>query len=189
MKYSAVILSFALGVFALPQEASSVTTPAPSAPSVSFTPQQTCAAACADDDVTCKAECFGVARPNTSQILETTQCAMDCDQGSGSPEDTKAYGDCQQACYAKYFPSSQTLGVGGPAPASSAGGAAPTGSDGAAAPTGASQSPTGTGAQASGSGTPTGSAAGNQPTGAASSNKVQLAGAGIAGLAMAIFAL
>jgi hypothetical protein len=122
MKYSVIVASLALGVFAIPQEQSSTITSAPAAPSYSQTPQQSCAAQCDDADVTCKAQCFGVARPNTSQVLETTKCAEECDQGSGSPEDTKKFGDCLQKCYADFFPSSQTLDGGAPgSPASSAG--------------------------------------------------------------------
>jgi hypothetical protein len=118
MKYAVIIASLALGVFAFPQDQASTITSAPAVPSYTPTPQQQCAAKCDDADVTCKAECFGVARPNTSQILETNKCAAECDQGSGSPEDTKKFGECLQDCYAKFFPSSQTLS--GPAPASDA---------------------------------------------------------------------
>lgn len=114
MKYSVIIASLALGVFAFPQDQGSTITSA-SAPGYTPTPQQQCAEKCDVTDVTCKAECFGVARPNESQVNESTQCAMKCDQGSGSPEDTEKYAQCQQDCYASFFPSSQTLGGAPPA--------------------------------------------------------------------------
>ncbi|KAF2278098.1 uncharacterized protein EI97DRAFT_372856 [Westerdykella ornata] len=176
MKYTTAILALAVGALALPQEASTITSAPVSAASVTFTPQQSCAMQCDPADVTCRAQCFGVARPNTSQVLETNECASKCDQGSGSPEDTKKYGECLLDCYAKYFPSTQTLTPGGN------GNAAPTTTG-----TGAN-TPTGTNGQPTGSG----SAAGSKPTGAANVNGVQLAGVGFAGFAgfvMALFAL
>lgn len=51
---------------------------------------------------------MGIARPNSSQAVETTECAAKCDQGDGSAEDTKKYSDCVQSCIASLFPSSQT---------------------------------------------------------------------------------
>lgn len=182
MKYSAVLLALAVGAFAMPQEASQVT----SAPAVtqtpSLTPQQSCAVACDPADVTCQAACLGIARPNSSQAVATNECAAKCDQGSGSPEDTQKFSDCVQSCIASLFPSSQTVGVPGAAsnaPASGTGAgasnsAAPTGS--AASGSGATGTPTGTGAPSS------------ESTGAASANTLQVAGAGLAGL-FAIFAL
>lgn len=184
MKYSVIIASLALGAFAFPQDQASTITSAPAVPSYSPTPQQQCADKCDAADVTCKAECFGVARPNTSQIIETTECAMKCDQGSGSPEDTKKYADCQQACFASFFPSSQTLG--GPNPASNPGatGTAATGSPTNTEEGGPQETGEGGDSEESQSGTPSAS-----PTGAASSNKVGIAGAGLAGLALAVFGL
>jgi len=186
MKYAVIIASLALGAFALPQDQASTITSAPPAASYSATPQQKCAEKCDAADVTCKAECFGVARPNTSQILETTECAMKCDQGSGSPEDTKKYADCQQACFASFFPSSQTLG--GPAPASNA---AATGTAATGSPTGTEEGgPQETGGDGGDSEeSQTGTAADSKPTGAANSNKAGIAGAGLAGLALAVFGL
>jgi len=175
MKYSAVILALALGAFALPQEASTITSAPATGTSSAKSPEQTCLDSCDITDVTCRAECLGVARPNESQVEETTKCAEDCDQGSGSPEDTKKYGECQQACFAKYFPSSQTLDAPGGA------------SNAAATGTGASGTAQGTGAE------PTSDATGSadQPgsTGAASLNSVHIAGAGLAGLVLAVFGL
>lgn len=180
MKYSLIFVSLALGAFALPQDQASVTSPA--APGPSFSPQQECAAKCEVTDVTCKAECFGVARPNESQVVETTQCAAECDQGDGSPEATERYGQCLLDCNAKFFPSSQTLTD--PAPASNpAATATPT--DGSNPTDG----PTGTGAKPTGSSTETGLPAQASGTGAANSVQAKIAGAGLAGLALAIFGL
>jgi len=185
MKYSVIIASLALGAFALPQDQASTITSAPAVPSYTPTPQQQCADKCDVADVTCRAECFGVARPNTSQILETTECAMKCDQGNGSPEDTQKYADCQQACFASFFPSSQTLGA--PAPASNA---ATTGTA-TGTPTGTEEGgPQETGGDGNDSEeSQSGTADGASPTGAANSNTVGIAGAGLAGLALAVFGL
>ncbi|KAF2736645.1 hypothetical protein EJ04DRAFT_510948 [Polyplosphaeria fusca] len=193
MKY-ATILAFAVGAIALPQEASSITSAPASAASAALTPQVSCALACDPADVTCQASCLGIARPNSSQAVETTECAEKCDQGDGSPEATEKYSQCVQSCISNFFPSSQTAlaPAAGSAGASSAasGGASATGAAASAASSGASQAPSGTGAEATGaSGTPTGAASPSSTTGAANSNHVQAAGAGIAGLVLALFAL
>jgi hypothetical protein len=129
MKYSAIIVSLAVGAFAVPQ-ASTITSPPASVASASLTPQVSCALACPSGDVTCQAACVGIARPNSSQAVETTECAEKCDQGDGSPAATEKYSQCVQACIASFFPSSQTAAVGG---ASSGAPAATTGSAGASA--------------------------------------------------------
>lgn len=70
---------------------------------------------------------MGIARPNSSQAVETTECAAKCDQGDGTKEATEKYSDCVQSCIANLFPSSQTGAMipgGGAAPASSAGASA-----------------------------------------------------------------
>lgn len=132
MKYTAALIALAAGALALPQEASSITS-APTA-SVSLTPTQSCLASCSAGDVTCQAACVGVARPNSSQAVETNECAARCDQGDGSPEATEAYAKCQQDCFASLFPSTQTLAPFAPGAASSgAAGASASGSGGAAA--------------------------------------------------------
>lgn len=105
MKYSVIIPALALVGFAVAQEGTptnSATTP--------YESQEQCAEDCDPADVTCRAQCLGVARPNTEQVMETTECAAACDQGDGSAEATRRYGECQQACYASFYPSSQTLG-------------------------------------------------------------------------------
>jgi hypothetical protein len=128
MKYSAVLL-FAIGAFALPQEASVTTAPkTPAAIPSGLTPAISCAMSCDDSDVTCKAACMGNARPNASQVIETNECAAKCDQGDGSTEDSIAYGKCVDGCINSLFPSSQTAfapgAAGGAVASGSAGGAA-----------------------------------------------------------------
>ncbi|KAJ4355282.1 hypothetical protein N0V95_003037 [Ascochyta clinopodiicola] len=130
----------------------------------------------------CRASCLGIARPNSSQAVETTECAAKCDQGDGTAEATKKYSDCVQSCIASLFPSSQT-GSQIPGAAASSGAAAGTGTK-SANPTAS------TGASGSGSGSnvsQTGSAA-SQATGAANSISARIGGAGLAGL-LAVFAL
>jgi len=173
MKYSAILLAFALGVAAIPQDQPSTITSAPASPSTTQSATEICLAKCDPSDVTCQARCVGVARPNESQIVETTECAAKCDQGDGSPEATEKYADCQQACFAKYFPSSQTLtGEGGK-------------------PSDPASNPSGTASGANPTGAENGTETGSQPqsTGAASMNSIHFAGAGLAGLALAVFGL
>lgn len=110
MKVAAVLFSTilaAVSVRAAPQQASTVSSVASS--TVSLTPAQTCLAQCSAGDVTCEAACVGTAHPNASQVNATTQCAMACDQGDGSAAATQKYAECQQACIASYFPTSQTV--------------------------------------------------------------------------------
>ncbi|KAF2118267.1 hypothetical protein BDV96DRAFT_684919 [Lophiotrema nucula] len=193
MKYSTIIVSLAAGVFALPQDQSTITSAPASAASGSLTPQQSCALySCQAGDVTCQASCLGIARPNSSQAVETTECAAKCDQGDGSPEATEKYSECVQSCIASLFPSSQTAGL--PAAASGASNAASnaasaTGAAASAASSGASRAASGTTAQPTGSATGSGAASSSTPTGAAKSNNVQVAGAGLVGIVLAMFAL
>jgi hypothetical protein len=61
-------------------------------------------------------------------VNDTHDCAAKCNQGSGSPADTKAYSDCVQSCISSHFYSGSPAT---PKPASgsaSAGSAAATGS-------------------------------------------------------------
>lgn len=193
MKYSFAIAALAAVVFALPQQDSTITS-AP-APTPSLDPATaslvSCVNKCDASDVTCKAQCVGVARPNSSQAVETNECAAKCDQGDGSPAATEAYAKCQAACFESLFPSTQTVAPF--APGSPSSGAAPSGS---AAPTqsggnspSAGSTPSGTGAQSTNaSGSPTASGAQASGSSAANSNSAKILGAGLAGF-MAIFAL
>jgi len=78
---------------------------------------------------------LGIARPNSSQAVETTECAEKCDQGNGSAEDTQKYSDCVQGCIAKLFPSSQTGSLIPGAGAAAASSAASGSNGGSANPT------------------------------------------------------
>jgi hypothetical protein len=119
MKFSTALISAALVAFAAAQTTTSTS-------EIPKTTQEICLEDCGDSDVTCRAGCLGVPRPNEEQIAETDKCSRACDQGEGSPEDIEAYGQCLLACVDSHFlPTS----VGGTAPTGS--GAAPTGTDGA----------------------------------------------------------
>ncbi|KAF2001193.1 hypothetical protein P154DRAFT_619538 [Amniculicola lignicola CBS 123094] len=183
MKYSAIILSFALGAFAIPQ-ASTITSAPASVVSANLTPEQSCATACPPGDVNCQAGCFHVAHPNSSQVVETNECAAKCDQGNGSPEDTQKFSDCVQTCINKYYPSSQTYTVpAGSAAPSNAASVTGAQASGASAVSGTGSKPTGSGSSA------TAASSSTSTPGAAAVNSVQVAGASFFGLVMAIFAL
>jgi len=161
-------------VSATPQETASTTV-------VSLTPEASCAAKCAADDICCKATCFHVPCPNEAMANKTTECARACPQGNGSPADTEAYGRCQSACISSYFfTGTATLpGATGTAAAS-----------GSASHSAASGSGSGSGSQTA-SATGSGSAATTKPSGAAANVQYQLgsSAAGIIGLVIAAFAL
>lgn len=193
MKYIA-ILALAVGALARPQDASSITSAPPTAASAALTPQVSCALACNPGDVTCQAACLGIARPNSSQVVETNECAAKCDQGDGSPAATEKFSQCVQACISSHFPSSQTA-FGGPGNAAPSGAASSAGATGAvqsaassAAASGASKAASATGSQATGSATSSTTASTSSP-GAGNSVQVQAAGVGLAGLVFALFAL
>jgi len=184
MKYSIIILSSLIaGAFARPQASGTIT----AAPSVvtGLTPAQSCIASCKAGDVNCQAACQGAAHPNSSQVVETTQCAEKCDQGDGSPAATEKYSQCVQACISSYFPTSQTVAAapGGSQSAASTGSEA-TGKSGDKSATGTATKATGSAASGTASG------AGASSTGAANAHaQMGASAAGIAGLFMAVFAL
>lgn len=188
MKYSAVLL-FAIGAFALPQEASVTTAPqAPAAIPSGLTPAISCALSCDAGDVTCQAACLGNARPNASQAVATNECAAKCDQGDGSTADSIAYAKCVDSCINSLFPSSQTAFAPGAAAGAAASGSAGSAASAAASATGSANPTATSGDSASGTGSESGSGAGPASTGAADKASTRLAGAGLAGL-LAIFAL
>ncbi|KAF2846830.1 hypothetical protein T440DRAFT_540611 [Plenodomus tracheiphilus IPT5] len=179
MKYSAVLL-FAIGAFAIPQDATVTSAPAAAAIPSGLSAPVSCALACEAGDVTCQAACLGNARPNASQAIATNECAAKCDQGDGSTAASQAFARCVDACINSLFPSSQTANIPG-----AAGGAASSAASAAASATRSALSTASAGASAaSGSG----SGASPQSTGAADMNSARIAGAGLAGL-FAIFAL
>jgi hypothetical protein len=182
MKYTVAILALAAGVFAIPQDASSIT----SAPAATSTPELlpaiSCVNNCEPGDVTCQAACLGAAHPNTANVIDTTKCAEKCDQGDGSKEDSDKFSACVQSCISNHFPTSQTVA---PAAGASAGAS---GASNAANPTGsAGSSASGTGSNAAASESGSGSSA-PASTAGANANSVHIVGAGFAGL-MAFFAL
>ncbi|KAI9866590.1 MAG: hypothetical protein M1813_001142 [Trichoglossum hirsutum] len=181
MKVSAAVIIagfLAAAVQAVPQ-ASDTAAPAPTH---TQTPQEICLGKCKPGDVDCQAACIVVPAPNESMVNDTHDCAAKCNQGSGSPADTKAYSDCVQSCISSHFYSGSPAT---PKPASgsaSAGSAAATGSA-----TGTSKGAVATG---SSSGTATDSASAKATaTGAANSMQIGASFAGIAGIMAAIFAL
>lgn len=179
MKYTTALIAFAAG--ALAQESSSSITSAPSATALpEVAPSISCVSACTPGDVTCQASCLGIARPNSSQAVETTECAARCDQGDGSAEDTKQYSDCVQSCIANLFPSSQTVNIPGQGAAPS--GSAVTSGDASATATGSNRA---SGSGASQTGSAASASASAQATGAA--NPIRVGGAGLAGLLAAFF--
>lgn len=149
MKFSTIIFSAGLIACVVADATTTSTEPFPT--SSYDDPTVKCLAACAETDVSCRATCLGVPTPSEDDVNKSTQCAMKCDQGSGSPEDTKKYGECQFACYSSYFlPATTGAAQGGatgtdknPATATATGtgpGASPTG---AKSGTGGSNTPTG----------------------------------------------
>jgi hypothetical protein len=181
MKYTAAFLAFAVGALAQ----SSVTSAPATISTPEVSPSISCVQACTPGDVNCQAACLGIARPNSSQAVETTECAAKCDQGDGTKEATDKYSNCVQSCIASLFPSSQTgsLIPGGAAASSAA--ASGTGAN-SANPT-ASTGTSGSGSSTSQTGSGSGSAS-PQATGAANSISARIGGAGLAGL-LAVFAL
>ncbi|KAJ5086120.1 hypothetical protein N7532_010891 [Penicillium argentinense] len=146
-----------------------------------------CAKNCAAKDICCTAKCYKVPCPSDSQANDTNECVSKCPQGTGTPEDTKKYSDCQQACFSShYFPIDGTTATGTAGTAATASGseATQTGSD----------SSNDSGNSSKGTGTASGSASGTTETGAANTSnaanaKLGASGAGLFGLVLAAFAL
>ena len=65
-------------------------------------------------DNNCRSACLvgPSANPNNVQANQTTACAASCNQGSGSPSENSAYGQCLAACIQSYYQFSTT----GPGP-------------------------------------------------------------------------
>ena len=59
---------------------------------------ESCINDCSEGDVGCVAACVGVPNPDEADANANTECAEECDQGDGSPEDTEAYGLCLAQC-------------------------------------------------------------------------------------------
>ena len=59
---------------------------------------ESCIDECTEGDVGCVAACVGVPNPDEADANANTDCAEECDQGDGSPEDTEAYALCLAQC-------------------------------------------------------------------------------------------
>ncbi|OJD15175.1 hypothetical protein AJ78_04538 [Emergomyces pasteurianus Ep9510] len=155
-----------------------------------LSPAAKCASECGLN-ICCQAKCYNVPCPSEDMANKTTQCAMKCPQGNGSPEDIVAYAKCQTDCInTNFFDGSRgipnptaTGGAGSPGSPNNTGGVSPTGS-GSGSPSGSE------GAEATGTGSPTGGASASPSAGAAAMN-VQFgsSAAGVVGLIMAALAL
>ncbi|KAJ5245847.1 hypothetical protein N7468_000830 [Penicillium chermesinum] len=98
MKLSLIALSAALAVAA----ADTTSTTEPTA-TVTLSPEAQCATHCDRNDTCCIAKCYHVPCPNATQANDTNSCVRACPQGTGSPEDTKKFADCEQSCYSSHF--------------------------------------------------------------------------------------
>jgi len=104
MRFSTVLVSLvAAAGFVAAQSSSSTASVAP-APTTSYDKKTAaCLDGCPEDDVNCRAACFGNPHPDEAAVNATTQCAMKCVQGDGTEEQTKKYADCQQKCITQNF--------------------------------------------------------------------------------------
>ncbi|KZF25958.1 hypothetical protein L228DRAFT_235085 [Xylona heveae TC161] len=100
MRFFTVIATLSLTVAVSALGNSTSTGQSPSGTTAS---QQACLNKCTPTDLNCQAACVGVPSPNNSQANKNTQCAQNCDQGNGSPEDTKKYGECLSSCASSYY--------------------------------------------------------------------------------------
>lgn len=95
MKFLNIAALSALAVLAAAQETV--------APTPTLSPQARCAQKCDAKDVCCFAECYKVPCPSDGMANDTTECVAECDQGSGSPADTKAFAECVNGCIGTHF--------------------------------------------------------------------------------------
>jgi hypothetical protein len=133
------LLTLALSAIAAAQV--TVTTTNTATLTHTFTPQETCIAACAPTDVNCQAGCVGVPHPGDAQMNATTNCVANCDQGDGSKAATDAYTACRNACISSYIVLS---GTASPTPlasgqSTSSGASAKTTASGSGSPSGKNQ--------------------------------------------------
>ncbi|KAF8850437.1 hypothetical protein BDZ45DRAFT_679796 [Acephala macrosclerotiorum] len=182
MRTSTVLLALAASVSAniFHPRADTTSSVAPTTTTFSISPTASCLAACTAGDVTCEAACVGSAHPNSLQVNQTDDCVAKCDQGDGSSSANSAYASCLNGCISSYYPTTQTVNVGGSSVTSVAAGTT----------TGTGKA-TGTGTATTGSSaTGTGSAAASSSTGAGAHNGPFIASVGgLAGLFLAFFAL
>jgi hypothetical protein len=104
MRFSTVLISLVAAAGFVAAQSSSTTASVAPAPTTSYDKvTAACLDGCDEDDVNCRAACFGNPHPNEADANATTQCAMKCVQGNGTEEETKKYADCQQACIHSLF--------------------------------------------------------------------------------------
>ncbi|KAG8420011.1 hypothetical protein J3458_004829 [Metarhizium acridum] len=164
MRFTTFLVSGALAAVAVAQSA---TTSA----SVAESSAEACLKNCPESDVKCRAHCIPVPSPNDQNVANTDACIRKCNQGDGSAEQSKAYGECKKACEEKYYYVSSEgtpQATGGTGNNGNSGGSA-SGSD--ASPT-ATATATGTGASPSRSASGTGSS-GSRTTGSGSASGTQ----------------
>ena len=157
---------------------------------VELSPMEKCALDCGDKDICCRAACANVPCPSDAMANRTTECAMNCDQGDGSPEDTKKYAECQSQCINSYFfTGTATLPSSATPTSDSEGGDDAAQTNSAGEPTGTPSSSDDASESASGSETASASATATD-TGLANANiPLGSSAAGIVGLVMAALAL
>jgi hypothetical protein len=103
MKFSTAIFSAACLFSLVAAQATTTSAVVPTVSPIPETKEAKCLKTCGISDTKCQATCLGVPTPTEEDIVKTQKCASDCKQGDGSAEQTKAFGDCQQACYKQYF--------------------------------------------------------------------------------------
>ncbi|KAJ5106211.1 hypothetical protein N7456_002886 [Penicillium angulare] len=188
--------------------ADSTTTAAASTTTTSAEVQ--CAKSCDSKDTCCIAKCYHVPCPNANQANDTNKCVSACPQGTGTPEDTKKFSDCEQSCYSSHFlPANGAAATGTDHTATmTTSGTTLTGthaSETGATATGASATDTGKNATETGFATSTGGksadttshsgttssahASGTHTKNAAPGVQMGASGAGALGLILALFAL
>jgi len=105
MRFSAVLVSLvaATGFVAAQSSSSTSTSVVPVATTSYDKVTAACLDGCDEEDVNCRAACFGNPHPDEDAANATTQCSMKCVQGDGTEAETAAYAACQKACVDKHF--------------------------------------------------------------------------------------
>jgi hypothetical protein len=106
-------MKFTTAVFTALAVASVSASPKPATTSASVSPVQKCLLQCPSDDnwADCAAQCEGVPHPSSVDTEATRKCSAKCDQGDGSPADTRAYAACLAKCSNEYYFSSGSVAV------------------------------------------------------------------------------
>ncbi|KAJ5278671.1 hypothetical protein N7478_004043 [Penicillium angulare] len=79
------------------------TTTTAAASTITTSAEAQCSKSCDSKDTCCIAKCYHVPCPSVNQASDTNKCVSACPQGTGTPEDTKKYSDCEQSCYNSHF--------------------------------------------------------------------------------------